>query len=118
MCSDTVQQTRLGTGSGARSKSNSMRQKACRRSMFTLKQDTMHPSSRNLLLIALFCLICATLVGAQATQNQQNQQQPVQDLTPPSDAEAEKLATPPPAPNVSSDTTKVAVPEVKKGAGA
>src|SRR5437763_1046685 len=94
-----------------------MRQKACRRSMFTLKRDTMHPSSKNLLLIALFCLICATLVGAQATQNQpQNQQQqPVQDLTPPSDAEAEKLAAPPPAPNVSGDTTKVAVPEVKKG---
>src|SRR3954468_25054569 len=92
------------------------------------KRDTMHPSSKNLLLAALFCLICATLVSAQTAQNappqNQNQQlQPVQDLTPPSDAEAEKLAAAASAAQPSnqpggqpgSDTTKVTVPESKKG---
>src|SRR4051812_13354859 len=85
------------------------------------KRDTMHPSSKNLLLAAFFCLICATLVSAQtaqnAPQNQNQQLQPVQDLTPPSDAEAEKLAAAAsaaqpasqPGGQPSSDTTKVAV---------
>src|SRR4029077_11403231 len=102
-----------------------MRPKACRRSMSMQKRDTMHPSSKNLLLVALFCALCATLTWAHApqnaqtsaqTQNQQNNQlQPVQDLTPPTDAEAERLATPPQAPNQPPDTTSVPVPEAKKG---
>jgi Ca-activated chloride channel family protein len=95
--------------------------------MSTLKRDTMHPSSKNLLLVALFCLICGTLLSAQTQQkpspsqpNQQSQQQlqPVQDLTPPSDAEAEKLAASAAASqaaNTGSDTAKVAVPETRKG---
>src|SRR5437660_8140876 len=102
-----------------------MRQKACRRSTFMLKRDTMHPSSKNLLLVALFCALCTTLEWAQAAQNSQNQQsqqqqqQPVQDLTPPSDAEAERLATPAqPQPNQPGNATSVAVPPstTKKGA--
>jgi VWFA-related protein len=85
----------------------------------------MHPSSKNLLLAALFCLICATLLSAQSQQNtpqnkqSQQQLQPVQDLTPPSDAEAERLAASAaasqPAANAGSDTAKVTVPESKKG---
>jgi Ca-activated chloride channel homolog len=75
----------------------------------------MHPSSKNLLLAALFCVLCATLTWAQTPQNaqpqgqSQNQLQPVQDLTPPTDAEAERVATPVPAPNQPGDTTKVDV---------
>ena len=103
-----------------------MRQKACRLSTFMLKRDTMHPSSKNLLLAALFCLLCATLTWAAPSQTaqtagqqtqQNNQLQPVQDLTPPSDAEAERLAAPPAtAPNQPGNTTAVAVPPEKKGA--
>lgn len=103
--------------------------------MFMQKRDTMHPSSKNLLLAALFCALCATLTWAQAPQQksqspaqpaaqnpaaqsnaQQNDQlEPVQDLTPPSDAEAARLATPPAQPpNQPSDTTAVNVPQPKK----
>jgi len=81
--------------------------------MFMLKRDTMHPSSKNLLLAALFCALCATLGWSQTpqnSQNQQQQQQPVQDLTPPSDAEAERLATPAPQPNQPGNATSVPVP--------
>lgn len=89
----------------------------------------MHPSSKNLLLVALFCALCATLTWAQSpqtaqtpaqtpaqTQNQQqnNQLQPVQDLTPPTDAEAERLATPPPQSNQLGNTTMVPVPPGSK----
>ena len=92
--------------------------------MSMLKRDTMHPSSKNLLLVALFCALCATLTWAQtpqpAQQGQQNNQlQPVQDLTPPSDAEAERLAAQPQpgATPAGGDTAKVAVPpsSAKKG---
>ena len=84
--------------------------------MFMLKRDTMHPSSKNLLLVALFCALCATLTWAQTAQNQQ-QQQPVQDLTPPSDAEAERLASPAQPTNQPGNATSVAVPATttKKG---
>src|SRR5260221_1614335 len=95
-----------------------MRLRACRHSMFILKRDIMHRSSKKILLVALFCMICATLSWAQtsAQQNQQdNQQQPVQDLTPPSDAEAERLAAPPVAnTNQPGNTTTVSVPPSKK----
>src|SRR6185312_13815034 len=99
-----------------------MRPRAYRRSMSMQKRDTMHPSSKNLLLVALFCALCATLTWAQSPQNapaqnqqQNNQLQPVQDLTPPTDAEAERLATPPPAPNQPRNTSSVPVPEPTTG---
>ena len=82
----------------------------------------MHPSSKNLLLAALFCVLCATLTWAQSTppaqsgQKQNNQLQPVQDLTPPSDAEAERLAAPPAVtPGQPGNTASIPVPETKKG---
>lgn len=93
-----------------------MRPKACRLSTFMQKRDTMHPSSKNLLLAALVCVLCATLTWAQsAPQNGQSsaqatQQMPVQDLTPPSDAEAAHMAVPAPQPsNQPGDTTTVDV---------
>src|SRR4051794_5854317 len=97
-----------------------MRRRACHRSTSMQKRDTMHPSSKNLLLVAFFCVLCATLTWAQApqsaqtpaqTQNQQqnNQLQPVQDLTPPTDAEAARVAAPSQAPNQAGDTTRVDV---------
>jgi Ca-activated chloride channel homolog len=62
-------------------------------------------SSRALpLLIVLLALLTGSLAAQTAPQGQQ---QPVQDLTPPSDAEAEKMTAPPPAPNVPTDTTSV-----------
>src|SRR5438445_11830246 len=95
-----------------------MRAKACRRSTSMLKRDTMHRSSNRFSLIVL--LFCSTLSlwaqsgqsGQSASQSSQHpaqsqQQQPVQDLTPPSDAEAERTAAPAPAPNQPTDTTKV-----------
>ncbi|MCU1308894.1 MAG: von Willebrand factor, type [Candidatus Angelobacter sp.] len=83
----------------------------------------MHRSSNGLLLLALIFSFCATApLLAQASQNasqpssqaqnqqqQPGQQQPVHDLTPPSDAEAERAAqpAPAPAPNQPTDSTKV-----------
>lgn len=69
--------------------------------MFMQKRDTMLRSSRALPLILLFLSLSVSLWG------QSGQQQPVQDLTPPSDAEAERMAVPPPAPNVSGDTASI-----------
>src|SRR6059058_947978 len=79
------------------------------------KWDTMRLRSRALIAVFFFIsLLCsATLLCGQATSaqnqpsNSQSAQQPVQDLTPPSDAEAEKAAAPAPAPNQPSDTTNV-----------
>jgi Ca-activated chloride channel homolog len=72
--------------------------------MFMQKRDTMLRSSRAIALVLLF--LSLVTVGAWAQTGQQ-QQQPVQDLTPPSDAEAEKMTGPPPPSNVPSDTTSV-----------
>ncbi|MEO5936307.1 MAG: VWA domain-containing protein [Terriglobales bacterium] len=58
-------------------------------------------SSRALALVVLFLSLASVSLGAQT-----GQQQPVQDLTPPSDAEAERMATPP-APNVPGDTANI-----------
>jgi Ca-activated chloride channel homolog len=79
----------------------------------------MRRSNEALLLRALFAiLLFATSVAswAQAASNAQSQpaasqssqqyQQPVQDLTPPSDAEAERAAAPAPAPNQPNDTVQ------------
>src|SRR5437588_6814095 len=86
------------------------------------KWDTMRIRSRALIevffLISL--LFSATLLCAQATSaqnqpsNSQSAQQPVQDLTPPSDAEAEKAAAPAPAPNQPSDTINRKAEQLKK----
>jgi len=66
-------------------------------------------SSRALPLAALFFLALTLSLGAQTAPQSQQQpgQQPVQDLTPPSDAEIERMVAPPPAPNVPTDTTTV-----------
>ncbi|HUQ50400.1 MAG TPA: VWA domain-containing protein [Terriglobales bacterium] len=60
---------------------------------------------RNSRAYSLFLFI--VMVSATLTAQQPGQQQPVQDLTPPSDAEAERMVTPPPAPNVAPDTASV-----------
>ena len=69
-------------------------------------------SSRAISLTLLFLCLSVSLWA------QTGQQQPVQDLTPPSDAEAERMAVPPPAPNVPTDTASVPAgrpDELKKG---
>ncbi|MCU1287047.1 MAG: von Willebrand factor, type [Acidobacteriales bacterium] len=81
----------------------------------------MHRSSNRFALIVLLTFsLSLSLLGQsgqssqQSTQSQnQQQQQPVQDLTPPSDAEAERMAAPPPAPNQPTDSAKVPVPAAK-----
>lgn len=91
------------------------------------KWDTMRLSSKALLLRALttvLLLSASTLSWGQAPSNAQNssqnsqnsaQQQPVQDLTPPSDADAEKAAAPAPASNQPGDTvTRQPAAEAKK----
>jgi VWFA-related protein len=89
----------------------------------------MHRSSKHLFLIAFLIVCSAVIVQAQSAVQQSTQQssqqspsqqsqqqkadqrQPVQDLTPPSDAETERAAPPPqPAPNQPTDTTKVPAP--------
>jgi VWFA-related protein len=78
----------------------------------------MHRSSSRFSICALFLILCTAAplwaqsgqaASQQPSQNQQ-QQQPVQDLTPPSDAEAERAAPPAPPPNQPTDTTKVPAP--------
>jgi Ca-activated chloride channel family protein len=83
--------------------------------MSMLKRDTMHRSSNRSSIFALLLILCTAAPlwaqsGQASSQQQpqtQQQQQPVQDLTPPSDAEAERAAPPPAAPNQPTDTTKV-----------
>lgn len=64
--------------------------------MFTPKRDTMHRSSRALVLFLAGSLLAGARLEAQAGQaaspSQAPAQIPVQDLTPPSDAELEKAA--------------------------
>jgi Ca-activated chloride channel homolog len=90
-----------------------------------LKRDTMHRSSSRFLIFVLILTSCSAVPlwaqGGQASsqpqpqnQQQQQQQQPVQDLTPPSDAEAERAVPPAPTPNQPTDTTKVPAPLEKK----
>jgi Mg-chelatase subunit ChlD len=90
--------------------------------MFIQKRDTMRRSNKahvlSVLRAVFAILLFATSVNswAQAASNAQSQpassqssqqyQQPVQDLTPPSDAEAERAAAPAPAPNQPSDTVQ------------
>jgi Ca-activated chloride channel homolog len=77
-----------------------MRRKACRRLMSMPRRDTMHRSSRTpAFLVILLFLVASVGVIAQQAQPQaqgqpqaQMQQLPVQDLSPPSDAELEKAA--------------------------
>ena len=68
----------------------------------------MRRSSRAWLLLLLCGSFLTVTLAAQTAS--QNQPQPVQDLTPPSDAEAEKMAAAP-APNAG-DTTNVPAPNV------
>src|SRR6266436_5960656 len=89
-----------------------MRPKACRLSTSMPKRDTMHRSSNRFALIVLLAFSLSLCVFGQSGQSSQQstqsqnpqQQQPVQDLTPPSDAEAEKTAAPAPAPNQPGET--------------
>jgi Ca-activated chloride channel family protein len=88
----------------------------------------MHRSSDRFSFFVLLVTLCLTASlpaqsgsasSQKSSQNQQqpgqNQQQPVQDLTPPSDAEAERAAPPPPVANQGSDSAKVPVaPQQKK----
>jgi VWFA-related protein len=81
----------------------------------------MHRSSNRLLLFILFLVCSCALTWSQSSQSSQQQSsqqgqqpQPVQDLTPPSDAEAERAAPPPPVASQPTDTTKVATPAQPK----
>ncbi len=88
------------------------------------KRDTMRLSGNALIIRAFltFLLVVSPASWAQTgpgngqTQSQSSgQQQPVQDLTPPSDVEAERATAPASAPNQPGDTTTVKrQPELKK----
>src|SRR5437868_8580025 len=124
MSSDTVQVTRSVTGSGESLRLNSLPLRACLRSMSIQKRDTMRRSNKALVLRAVFAILlfatsvssraqAASAAQSQSSNAQSSPQQPVQDLTPPSDAEAEKAAAAASAAianQPSSDTTTVNAP--------
>ena len=88
------------------------------------KWDTMRLNSKALVeraLLATLLLSASLNLWGQASSNSQNSassyssaQQPVQDLTPPSDAEAERAAAPAAASNQPGDTVKRPPADVKK----
>ena len=88
------------------------------------KWDTMRLNSKALVeraLLATLLLSASVNLWGQAASNSQNSassslsaQQPVQDLTPPSDAEAERAAAPAAASNQPGDTVKRPPADVKK----
>ena len=88
------------------------------------KWDTMRLNSKALVeraLLATLLLSASVNLWGQAASNSQNPassyssaQQPVQDLTPPSDAEAERAAAPAAASNQPGDTVKRPPADVKK----